>query len=260
MTGMSNLDINHRIIQDFLRLTKETYPFGFEKEVVDLMGIPLNKDPHGNYFFINGDDVTTMFTSHLDTVSIKTKVNHIIHQDIIKTDGFSILGADDKAGVTLMIYMILKNVKGIYYFFIGEECGRIGSKLLAENFHKREELRNINKVISFDRKGVDSIITHQLGVRCASDLFANALAKSLNNNESTFKYKKDPTGVYTDSYSFVELINECTNISVGYNYQHSNQEYQSISHLIKLGEALCKIDWENLPVKRKIKNRIKYVI
>jgi hypothetical protein len=206
-------------------------------------------DEYGNLFIKIGDS-DVMFTSHLDTAtSALTPVNHVIDDNIIKTDGKSILGADDKAGVTVMLYMIEKNVPGLYYFFLGEEVGCIGSKKVADS-HKIEKLPYINKVISFDRRGTDSIITYQASSRCCSDKFGEELSSMLNQADPTFKYKNDPTGVYTDSAQFVKIYPECTNISVGYYSEHTFSERQDIDHLIKLAEACTKIDWNSLPVER----------
>jgi hypothetical protein len=44
-----------------------------------------------------------MFTSHLDTAtSANTKVNHVFEDKLLRQTVTSILGADDKAGVTIM--------------------------------------------------------------------------------------------------------------------------------------------------------------
>ncbi len=237
------------IKQKFLSLTTQTYPHGKEHELFDKLPQNLEMDEFGNLFIKIGES-DVMFTSHLDTAtSAYTKVNHVFEGNIIKTDGKSILGADDKAGVTVMLYMIEKQVPGLYYFFLGEEVGCVGSKKVAER-QKTEKIPYINKVISFDRRGTDSIITFQASSRCCSDKFGEELSKRLNEVESTFKYKNDPTGVYTDSAQFVKIYPECTNISVGYYSEHTFSERQDIEHLTKLAEACAKIDWNTLPVER----------
>jgi hypothetical protein len=191
-----------------------------------------------------------MFTSHLDTAtSALTTVTHVFEENIIKTDGKSILGADDKAGVTVMLYMIEQGVPGLYYFFLGEEVGCLGSKKVANKL-KEQKIEGINKVISFDRRGTTSVITYQSSQRCASDEFGEALAKELNAADETFKYTTDPTGVLTDSIQFIKIYPECTNISVGYKSEHTFSESQDIEHLEKLAKACCKVDWTSLPVKR----------
>ena len=157
----------------FLKLTRRTYPHGTEQEIFNLLP-SLEKDEFGNLYKKIGEKTSVMFTSHLDTASSTVSVvNHIIEGNIIKTDGKSILGADDKAGVTIMLYMMENNIPGLYYFFLGEERGCIGSKKVADR-HKTKKVDGISKVISFDRRGTDSIITYQSGSRCCSDNFAKA--------------------------------------------------------------------------------------
>lgn len=241
----------------FLKLTSETYPHGTEKEILHLLPSNLKTDQFGNLYIEIGNYPSTMFTSHLDTASYeKKKVNHIIQGDIVSTDGTSILGADDKAGVTIMLYMIQENIPGLYYFFLGEERGCIGSKKVAD-LHSKSPLPNIKKVISFDRRDYNSIITFQSSQRCCSNIFANALAEELNQKskkektiDSTFQYELDPTGIYTDSYQFISIYPECTNISVGYKNEHTSRETQDLKHLEKLAKTCVLINWENLPVER----------
>ena len=243
-----------KIKKTFLKLTKQTYPHGTEYELFESLfaRVPdLQQDDFGNLFIEIGDGSSdVMFTSHLDTATAAyTEVNHVIEDNIIKTDGKSILGADDKAGVVIMLYMIKNKIPGLYYFFLGEEVGCLGSRDLAAK-HKEEKIPHINKVISFDRRGLDSVITYQSSTRCCSDAFATALGEQLNLSDNSFKYKNDPTGVYTDSAVFTKIYPECTNLSVGYYSEHTTSERQDIDHLEKLAKACLLIDWTSLPVER----------
>jgi hypothetical protein len=235
----------------FLKLTSKTYPYGFEDSFVEEMKLinllpqDIQKDSQGNYFVKIGTS-RTIFASHFDTAcKSQTDVNHKIDGDIIRTDGSTILGADDKAGVTIMLWMIKNNIPGTYYFFIGEEVGCIGSGLAAKNL---EFKGHYDRIISFDRRGTDSVITHQSYTRTCSDEFAKALSKQLNTQG--LSYKPDDTGVYTDSAEFTHLISECTNLSVGYYKEHTHSEHQDIHHLQKLALACLKVDWESLPTVR----------
>lgn len=240
------------IKEKFLELTNRTYPHGTEEELFPILFNTvdgLQQDEFGNLFIKIGES-DVMFTSHLDTAtSANTTVNHVFDGNIIKTDGKSILGADDKAGVTVMLYMIKNQIPGLYYFFLGEEVGCIGSKKVA-SAQRENKIEGINKVISFDRRGTNSIITHQSSKRCASDNFGKTLAAQLNQAEPTFKYEIDPTGVLTDSYQFISIYPECTNISVGYQCEHTLSESQNILHLEKLAKACLEVDWNSLPVER----------
>lgn len=237
------------IKEKFLELTSRTYPHGTEKDIFPILNPELQEDEFGNLFIKIGES-DVMFTSHLDTAtSAMTSITHVIEDNIIKTDGKSILGADDKAGVTIMLYMIQNRIPGLYYFFLGEEVGCVGSKKVADK-HKETKIDGINKVISFDRRGKTSVITFQSNYRCCSDKFAEALSAELNKADSTFNYKNDPNGIYTDSAKFISIYPECTNISVGYQNEHTFAETQDIEHLTKLAEACLKIDWVSLPVER----------
>lgn len=243
------------VFETFLRLTSKTVPYGSEDILVDSMKelFPkgMEKDEWGNYFYKIGES-RSIFAAHLDTVSKEyASVTHVFDGNLIKTDGKTTLGADDKAGVTVLLWMIKNNIPGLYYFFIGEEVGCIGSGNAAKfGFFKG----NYDRILSFDRRDVSSIITFQSSSRCCSDDFADALCEQLNKSvygrEGNLSYKKDTGGVYTDSAEFTHLIPECTNVSVGYYKEHTTSESQDIIHLIDLAEACTKVDWESLPTKR----------
>lgn len=237
----------------FLELTSMTYPHGSEDiimdKMIDLGYIPkdIEKDEHGNYIYTIGKS-RSIFAAHLDTVSSKhVPVTHVIEGDTIKTDGTTTLGADDKAGVAILIWMMKHNIPGNYYFFIGEEVGCIGSGLSAKNGIFKGKY---DRIISFDRRGTTSIITHQSWSRSCSDAFADGLCKELNKSGLDLAYIKDDGGVYTDSAEYVDLIPECTNVSVGYYREHTTSEHQDINHLINLSVACLGVEWENLPTER----------
>jgi len=251
---MSKFNKDNFVFNTFLTLTSRTYPYGLEDTLVaDMKKIglfpnDLQKDIHGNYFYQIGES-RTIFASHLDTATkTASKVNHVFDGDIIKTDGTTVLGADDKAGTTIMLYMIKNNIPGLYYFFIGEEVGCIGSGLAAKSVNDFKD--KYDRIISFDRRDVFSVITHQSWSRCCSDEFANQLASELNLSGFDLNYRKDDGGVYTDSAEFIDIIPECTNLSVGYYKEHTVTESQDINHLERLAKACLKINWENLPTKR----------
>lgn len=240
-----------RIRRKFLQLTRYTYPYGTETFLKSYLPEGTKKDPYGNYYYVVGENPTTMFTCHLDTACSKqVKVNHVQSGNIIKTDGKSILGADDKAGMVVVLNMIENKVPGLYYFFIGEEVGCIGSGRLSKEWVNSEFSYTVSKVVSFDRRSTCSVITHQWYGRCCSDAFAEELAYRLNSTGQKLKLEPDDTGVLTDSAQFMDIIPECTNISVGYMYEHTTGEYQDIDYLQRLCKAVCLIDWETLPVER----------
>ncbi len=255
----------------FLSLTTKTYPYGHDEEVLEFLPKDLKKDEVGNFYKIIGNaNPTVMFTCHLDTADREQKATRLFQangrvneegyqfrlvktgsgDEHIYTDGSTILGADDKAGATVMLYMMAHNVPGLYYFFIGEERGGIGSNALSAIYDRVDYLKDIKQCVSFDRRRTTSVITHQLGRQCCTNEYGQALCDELN--KSGLSLSLDPTGVYTDSASFIDDIPECTNISVGYYNEHRGTEIQNISYLKRLAEAAVKVNWNSLPIRRKV--------
>jgi hypothetical protein len=243
-----------RIRRKFRKLTGKTYPKGTEYMLEDHLPAGWSKDPYGNYYLVVGES-TTMFACHLDTVgTTQSTVTHVMEGDLIRTDGTTILGADDKAGMVVLLYMIQQGVPGVYYFFTGEESGCIGSGKVADAVrrgdHPFPELRSVTKVVSFDRRGTTSVITEQMFTECCSEEFASTLSTMLNSTGNNLDMRPDNTGVCTDSAQFMDVYPECTNISVGYYKEHTTSECQDLQHLVRICRAAAAISWEALPVKR----------
>ena len=206
-------------------------------------------DGAGNIHFdrrTNGE--RTLWTAHLDSVHHHEGPNTIEQDGRFWRASGDVLGADDGAGVALIARMLSKGVSGYFCLFRSEETGGQGSKWLADNMP--DLLLQFGRAIAFDRAGYYDVITHQAGVRCCSDEFADALAQQLSFEESGLMFMPSDDGVYTDTAEFTSLIPECTNLSVGYFHQHSANEYQNVEFLQQLAEVLCLVDWEALPTSR----------
>ena len=190
----------------------------------------------------------TLFIAHVDTVHREVGANKIRKTASMWYADGAPLGADDGAGCAMLMHLIHADVKGYYIFSQGEECGGIGAKYLEQT--NKTLLAQFDRAIAFDRRGTDSIISHQGWGRCASDTFCQALADALNLHDDNLMYAPDDTGVYTDTAEFVDIIPECTNISVGYNSEHSQQESLNIAHFQLLADAVLRVDWDKLPTDR----------
>ncbi len=190
----------------------------------------------------------TLFIAHVDTVHKEVGANKIRKTATHWYADGAPLGADDGAGVAMLMHLIHADVKGYYIFSQGEECGGIGAKHIAT--HHKDLLAQFDRAIAFDRRGIDSVISHQGMGRCASDVFCQALANDLNAFDETLMYSPDDTGVYTDTAEFTDIIPECTNISVGYYSEHGDQENLDIVHFEALSNAVLKVMWDSLPTDR----------
>lgn len=219
-----------------------------EKQYIHDFILPLNPriistpDNEIMAFLVYVGESNVMFTSHTDSVHLNVDK---VHQDIVVTSTLyskndnQPLGADDAAGNWLMFHMIDANIPGIYAFFRGEERGGIGSSWCAK--HRKDIFEKVKCAIAFDRRGNDSVITHQGRGRGCSDEFALSLAHIIG-----LGYKLDDTGIYTDTAEFFEIVTNCTNISVGYQNEHSKKETLDRVHIEKLRDHLIKADWSKL--------------
>lgn len=227
-------------------LTKYTSPFATEHERFGSYFIDLGfqMDAHGNFVLDVGKS-DTIFAAHIDTADrgdVK-RVRRVVKKNLVMTDGKTILGADNRAGVAVLLHLLRHNIPGRYMLFVGEESGRVGSTLSA----KDGDGIGYSRIICWDRMGDDSIITHQMGEQSCSDEFAEALCTQYNNLSPKFGFVPDDGGTYTDSYSFYDYVPECTNISVGYHNQHTTQESQDLDFLVDVAGASVRIKWDELP-------------
>ena len=189
----------------------------------------------------------TLFVAHVDTVHREAGNNKIAKTAERWSANGAALGADDGAGCAMLMHLLHAGVPGYYVFTQGEECGGIGAKWLAKNMPGL--LSEFDRAIAFDRRGIDSVITHQGWGRCCSDTFGEALSGALNRDDRMM-YLPDDTGVYTDTAEFVDIIPECTNVSVGYYHEHGDREYLDVIHFQALADAVLGFDWDELPTDR----------
>ena len=208
-------------------------------------GLP---DINGNYILRIGDNPKICFASHHDTVHKTEGLQKLVVTNNIVSVAdptiSSCLGADCTTGVWLMMGMIEAGVEGMYVVHAAEESGCVGSSALVKS--NPYWLTHIDAVISFDRFGDNSVITHQMGRRTASDDFARSFATALNLPQLV----ADTGGSYTDSNEYADKVPECTNISVGYYGQHGVNETQDLEYADLLMYALTQADWAKLVISR----------
>lgn len=185
----------------------------------------------------------TLFVCHLDTVHRRPG-----HQTIHPVKGFSqgwvtstgeCLGADDGAGLWLMLELIEAGVTGTYLFHLGEESGCRGSRWMAE--HHADWLQGFTRCIGLDRPGTTDVVTHFVGTRGCSQAFAEQISGNLSYHLNGYSLTPCNRGGLTDAMHYIGLIPECTNISVGYHQQHSPREWLDSGYLRALKWALIEV-------------------
>jgi hypothetical protein len=245
---------------EILSLKRGHQSVGERKFVDNILGqYPVTKlyDPQGEvlaYMLASKEHSDILWSCHIDTVHAPTDdAKQVVIWDkgmdmMYKQDGKP-LGADDGAGVWLMLEMYDTGVPGTYLFHRGEERGGIGSTGMAK-YHP-EFIADHNYAIAFDRRDTCSVITHQSSGRCCSNLFAEELAARIMGKDKRFELKPDDGGIYTDTAEYTKLIPECTNVSIGYYNEHGGSEMLDLSYLSWLRDRLCSIDLTKLPIVRK---------
>lgn len=145
-----------RLVEEFLELVQVDSETKFEAEICKVLkekftalGVQvveddtMNETGHGAGNLIctlegTKDGVDTIyFTSHMDTVVPGKGIKPSIKDGYIVTDGTTILGADDKAGLAAMLEAVkilkennIEHGKIEFIITVGEESGLVGAKAL----------------------------------------------------------------------------------------------------------------------------------
>ena len=149
-------DVNKkRLVKEFIKLVKIDSESGQEQEIIQYLKKELEKlgfktfvDKIGNLIARNSEKPKLLLSAHTDTVKPGKNIKPIIKNGIIKTDGSTILGGDDKSGVAAILEIIKslkenkKRANLEIVFTVQEEVGLIGSSSL--DFKKLKARKAIN--------------------------------------------------------------------------------------------------------------------
>jgi len=218
--------------------------FAFIRRFIDV--VPgMQRDSFGNRYIRlplrDGTQSKVMWSAHTDTVH-RGDGKQIVDIDrhgymtLPVDSGSNCLGSDDGAGVYILLSMIYAGVPGLYIFHRGEEVGGLGSEYISRN--TPDLLSGIDYAIAFDRKLYKSVITYQAGYRCCSDQFVKDLAGML---APALPLECDDGGSFTDTENYTDLVHECTNISVGYERQHTPLEVLDTDYMFRVADTFIKL-------------------
>ncbi len=141
---MNTTESAAQVIDLFLKLVAINSPSGEEQEIREWIlsylkekGIRTQVDAKGNiaaYINEEKEGKSTLFSAHIDTVRNAVDAKVVRENGLIKTDGTTALGADDKSAVAAMLVAIeeLKKLEipVVYLFSVSEEIGLEGVKAL----------------------------------------------------------------------------------------------------------------------------------
>ena len=163
--------VRDRLVETFLGLVAIDSPTGHEEDIgrelaerFGQLGCHVTQDAVGNLTAVlpgrRGD--TVLVATHMDTAGSDTGIQPIIADGVIRTDGSTILGADDKSGIAgcLELLTLLSESPDVahptieFVITVGEESGLVGSRHLAI------DALNASYGFVFDTPGVIGSITY----------------------------------------------------------------------------------------------------
>ena len=154
-----------RLLDTFLKLARIDSEFGKEKQIQDVLVTELKKlgasvrvDHAGKTYKTNaqGNVIATLpgsikskpfvLFAHMDTVSPGSNVQPVVKKDCVTSNGKTILGGDDKAGIAVILEVLrtlqeqkLPHPPVEAVFTLNEEAGMAGSKNLEYSKIKGRE-------------------------------------------------------------------------------------------------------------------------
>jgi hypothetical protein len=181
-----------------------------------------------------------LFVAHCDTVHPVDGYQTVKSRNgIWFTPDGECLGADDGAGVWMLLQLIVHGIPGTYLFTMGEECGGKG----ARAYHVPASVR---RAFEFDRRGKHELIVNH---GCTGK-YGRKLAELLGLQTST-------GGVFTDITAMSGDF-ERVNISVGYEHAHTPGETLDTVYLSYLLHRFIRFHDRIMALKPRYKELIKH--
>lgn len=142
-----------RLLQTFLALIQIDSPSGQEAtiaaELADRLGaldMDTHTDPVGNVLgrWV-ADGPSLLLSAHMDTVAPGIGIRPVVEDGLVRSDGTTILGGDDKSGIAVILEALAALHEQSRHpaievaFTVGEETGLHGAKALDPNWLRSRE-------------------------------------------------------------------------------------------------------------------------
>lgn len=172
-------EVKHKrevMLESLLRLPgvsgREDRVRAFVIETLMIRGLSCQVDPFGNVLGEKrfGAGPTILLSAHMDIIEEIEENSIILKNGNTWKRNKGILGADDRAGVAMIINILdelsFTGFKGLvkFAFTVQEETGQLGARKIVPEF-----FNGIDYAISLDRKRNRDIVTHTEGYRYGSD-------------------------------------------------------------------------------------------
>lgn len=188
----------------------------------------ITVDRYGNLLaqktYKTGHGPTILLNAHLDTVEAFAPGRTIVKQGAIWSSSEGILGADDRAGVAVLLeiakWLDTSSFNGTikFVFTVEEECGLVGARNLEEYF-----LWDVDAAIVVDRRGSGDIVTSCGTIQPFCDIrygqFFEQVARDIGLTHWTCT-----AGRSSDTRIWAEHGIQSVNLSAGYEWEHTDDE------------------------------------
>lgn len=215
-------------------------------EIGDMDGVTLTCDEHNNIYAVKGTlgegEFYPMFISHTDTVHELVDVIDVREEYLVKPYTFGKdfgqeqtlclkaydkdgnptgIGGDDKCGIFICMELLQKLDKVKVAFFVSEETGCHGSKMVNEEF-----LTDVGYCVQYDAPG-DHLISYSCFGTVLFDQNGEFIGKALPSIMKSFG-----NGMLIQSHPYTDIMMikqksdiSCLNMSCGYYNMHTKNEF-----------------------------------
>jgi len=145
-----------RLVNTFLDLVKIDSPTGHEAQVAEMLmrrlrdlGLRVRQDGAGNVIAtLDGNGEPVLLSAHMDTVEPGRGIQPHVEDGVIRSDGTTVLGGDDKSGIAVILEVLQRlkesgeqHVPLEIVLTVSEEAGLVGAKNLdASSLHSKKGL------------------------------------------------------------------------------------------------------------------------
>ena len=150
---------NERAVADYVKQKLKTLGYMVKEDDADT----YTGGNAGNviaYHAGSGTGKSVLFCAHMDTVAPGNGVKPVVEGSIVKSDGTTVLGGDDKAGIAAILeaLAVLHDTNAVHgpvqvVFTVAEEVGLLGAKYL-----NLDTLQPVDAAFFFDSDGMPNQI------------------------------------------------------------------------------------------------------
>lgn len=186
-----------------------------------------------------GYGTVILLNAHLDTVYEIEEDREILKEGKIWSSSKGILGADDRAGVAILLHIaeVLHltstfNGKVKFIFTVEEECGLVGANNVDDYF-----LWNTDAAIVVDRRGTGDIVTSCGGYIPFCHPLYGSFFEDVATSECLNGWQTTPGGS-SDTRVWAMHGIESVNLSAGYFNEHTDDERLDVEGCYKTAKLI----------------------